>query len=142
MTEVAKALASFYGGFRIPAYEEYSVPDDAELPYITYTVPQGDAFQSATHQARVWYATDKGAPSNVQVNAKADEILAAIGRGVRLPAGQGYVIISNTRASSSFKPAAESTTKTATSAECMIDSARSMPMLSIASPLSRTPAVS
>lgn len=93
MTEVAKALASFYGGFRIPAYEEYSVPDDAELPYITYTVPQGDAFQSATHQARVWYATDKGAPSNVQVNAKADEILAAIGRGVRLPAGQGYVII-------------------------------------------------
>lgn len=93
MTEVAKALAAFYGGFGVPAYEEYSVPDDAQLPYITYTVPQSEVFSSATHQARVWYATDKGAPSNVQVNAKADEVLAAIGRGVKLPAGQGYVII-------------------------------------------------
>lgn len=93
MTEVAKALYKFYSGFSIPAYAEYSVPDDAKLPYITYTVPQSELFSSATHQARVWYATDKGAPSNVEVNAKADEVIAAIGRGVKLPAGRGFICI-------------------------------------------------
>lgn len=93
MTEVAKALNAFYSGFGLMAYSENSVPDDAKLPYITYTVPQSGAFESATHQVRVWYETDKSAPSNVQVNAKADEIIAAIGQGVKLKAGRGFVCI-------------------------------------------------
>lgn len=93
MTEVAKALQAFYSGFGVPAYSESSVPDDAELPYITYTVPQSAVFSGVTHQARVWYATDPGAPSNVQVNAKADEILQAVGQGVRLAAGRGDICI-------------------------------------------------
>lgn len=75
------------------AYSENSVPDDAQLPYITYTVPQSGVFESATHQARIWYPTDKGAPSNVNVNAKADEVIAAIGQGVKLKAGRGFVCI-------------------------------------------------
>lgn len=98
MTEIAKALYAFYSQFGIPAYAEDSVPDDpddpkANPPYITYTVPQSGVFESATHQVRIWYPTDKGAPSNVQVNAKADEIIAAIGQGVKLKAGRGYVCI-------------------------------------------------
>lgn len=93
MTEVAKALNAFYSGFGLMAYSENSVPDDAQLPYITYTVPQSGVFESATHQVRVWYETDKSAPSNVQVNAKADEIIAAIGQGVKLKAGRGFVCI-------------------------------------------------
>ena len=98
MTEVAKALSRFYSQFGLPAYAEDSVPDDpdderANPPYITYTVPQSEVFESATHQARIWYPTDRGGPSNVQVNAKADEVLAAIGRGVKLKAGRGYVCI-------------------------------------------------
>ena len=93
MTEVAKALHAFYSGFSIPAYAEDSVPDDAKLPYITYSVPQSAVFSGVTHQARIWYATDKGAPSNVEVNAKADEVIAAIGQGLRLEAGNGFVFI-------------------------------------------------
>lgn len=98
MTEIAKALHAFYSGFDIPAYAESSVPDDpndplTQPPYITYTVPQSGVFESATHQARVWYPTDKGAPSNVEVNAKADEIIAAIGQGIKLQAGHGFVCI-------------------------------------------------
>lgn len=92
MTEVAKALKAFYSSFGIPAYTEDNVPDDEDvkMPYITYTVPQSDVFSSATHQARVWYYGN----SNVAVNAKADEILAAIGRsGKKLKAGEGYVYI-------------------------------------------------
>ena len=98
MTEIAKALYAFYSHFGIPAYTEDSVPDDpddpsANPPYITYTVPQSDVFESATHQARIWYPTDKSAPSNVDVNAKAGEVIAAIGRGVKLKAGRGFVCI-------------------------------------------------
>ena len=89
MTEIAKALKAFYGGFGIPAYTEDNVPDTAQLPYITYTLPQSDLFSGAIHQARVWYEGN----SNAQVNAKADEVLAAIGRGVKLAAGHGYVCI-------------------------------------------------
>ena len=89
MTEIAKALYAFYSGFGIPAYTEDSVPAEAALPYITYTLPQSDLFSAATHQVRVWYwGTD-----NARVNAKADEILAAIGRGIKLKAGHGLVCI-------------------------------------------------
>ena len=93
MTEVAKALHAFYSGFSIPAYAEDSVPDDAKLPYITYSVPQSAVFSGVTHQARIWYPTDKSAPSNVDVNTKAGEVIAAIGRGVKLKAGRGFVCI-------------------------------------------------
>ena len=89
MTEVAKALKAFYSGFDIPAYTENSVPDNAELPYITYTAVQSDVFTSATHQCRVWYE----GTSYEAVNAKADEIIAAIGRGKRLNTGNGFVFI-------------------------------------------------
>ena len=89
MTEVAKALKAFYGSFGIPAYTEDNVPNDVKMPYITYTVPQSAVFSSATHQASVWYYGN----SNVAVIAKADEILAAIGRGVKLKAGRGFVCI-------------------------------------------------
>ena len=89
MTEVAKALNAFYKRFGIPAYTEDSVPSDVELPYITYSVPQSGVFNSATHQVRVWYY----GTSNAEVNAKADEVIAAIGQGVKLKAGRGFVCI-------------------------------------------------
>ena len=89
MTEIAKALKAFYSGFGIPAYAEDSVPDTAQLPYITYTAVQSGVFSSATHQARVWYP----GTGYAQVNAKADEIIAAIGQGKRLKAGRGFVCI-------------------------------------------------
>lgn len=90
MTEVAKALASFYGGFGLPAYTENGVPSEEPLPYITYTVPQSAFGTSAVHQVRVWYYGE----TNEEVNAKADEILDAIGRvGIQLPSGDGYLVI-------------------------------------------------
>lgn len=89
MTSVAKALYAFYSGFGLPAYPEDGVPSSAALPYITYTVVQPDCFDSAVHQARVWYQSE----SYAGVNAKADEIIAAVGRGLLLPAGDGFVCL-------------------------------------------------
>ena len=89
MTEIAKVLYAFYSSFGIPAYTEDSVPSDAQLPYITYTLPQSEVFSSVTHQVRVWYYGTSNAP----VNAKADEILAAIGQGIKLRTVRGFVCI-------------------------------------------------
>lgn len=89
MTSVAKALYAFYSGFGLPAYPEDGVPSNAALPYITYTVVQPDCLDSAVHQARVWYQSE----SYAGVNAKADEIIAAVGRGLLLPAGDGAVCL-------------------------------------------------
>lgn len=89
MTSVATALYAFYSGFGLPAYPEDGVPSEAALPYITYTVVQPDWNENAVHQARVWYQSE----SYVGVNAKADEIITAVGRGLLLPAGDGYVCL-------------------------------------------------
>ena len=89
MTSIAKALYAFYSGFGLPAYPEDGVPSDAALPYITYTIVQPDFIDSAVHQARIWYQSD----SYAGVNAKADEIISAVGSGMLLPAGDGAVCL-------------------------------------------------
>lgn len=77
------ALKAFYGSFKLPAYSENDVPDDVELPYITYSVADSDVDGPVTHQARVWY---RGA-SPLEAYEKADEIVRAIGSGVMLDGG-------------------------------------------------------
>ena len=89
MTSIAKALYALYSGFGLPAYPEDGVPSDAALPYITYTIVQPDFIDSGVHQARIWYQSD----SYVGVNAKADEIIAAVGEIKKLPAGDGTVCL-------------------------------------------------
>ena len=89
MTSIAKALYAFYSGFGLPAYPEDGGPSDAAMPYITYTIVQPDYIDSAVHQARIWYQSD----SYAGVNAKADEIISAVGRGLLLQAGDGAVCL-------------------------------------------------
>jgi hypothetical protein len=105
MTEIAKALEAFYGSFGLEAYTEDRVPDDAKTPYITYTVPQSEIFYGVTHQCRVWYY----GTGNTQAAAKADEILAAIGQGVKLRAGSGYVCIYPGTPKAQMQPADDTT---------------------------------
>lgn len=77
MLSTARALQKFWAGFGLPAYSEGSVPDDAELPYITYSLPVTEGPNPATHYAKIYYHDT----SNDAVTAKADEVLAAIGSG-------------------------------------------------------------
>lgn len=89
MTNTAKALYNFFSGFGLDAYAEHSIPDDAELPYITYQLIEPDWRDSATMYARVWYRSS----SLVAINAKVDEIKNAIGEGVSLPTDGGAVYL-------------------------------------------------
>lgn len=89
MINTAKALYGFYSGFGLPAYTTMNVPDEAELPYITYSLPETEPLRSSTHYCQVWGRTRE----HSALLAKADEILQAIGEGVRLECGGGYVVI-------------------------------------------------
>lgn len=89
MMNTAAALYGFYSGFGLPAYAVGSVPEDAVLPYITYSLVETESFEAGTHYAQVWYRST----SNAEVLAKVDAIKRAIGQGVRLPCDGGYVVI-------------------------------------------------
>ena len=80
MTKTA-ALHGFYSSFGLAAYEENSVPDDAEFPYITYGVTT-DSFgnYSTAMTFSLWYRST----SWEAINAKCEEISAVIGLGGRL----------------------------------------------------------
>lgn len=91
MTESMRALSDFWASFGLDAYPEGDVPDDAALPYITYTAALPDFLQPVTHQARVWYR-DTGYAA---ISGKVDEIRARFGYPgtVLLPAGAGALCV-------------------------------------------------
>jgi hypothetical protein len=78
MMTKAAALQSFFEGFGIPAYPSTSVPDEAEMPYLTYA-PYFAAFGDGqvNIQVNIWMRTE----SEAKANAKAQELADAIGRG-------------------------------------------------------------
>lgn len=89
MTNTAKALYQFFSGFGIPAYVEYAPSDDAVLPYITYQLIEPAWNEVGTIYARVWYRST----SYTAINAKVDEIRAAVGEGISLPTENGAVYL-------------------------------------------------
>jgi hypothetical protein len=89
MYQAAAALKTFFSGFGLPAYTADSVPEDAELPYITYSASQPEWDQKASLYAQVWERTQ----SNAGILRMADRITAAIGEGKRIPLEDGYLVI-------------------------------------------------
>ena len=51
----SQALQSFWESFGIPAYNEYTVPDNAEMPYITYSVSESNIGVPVSLTASIWY---------------------------------------------------------------------------------------
>ena len=50
-----QAIQKFWESFGIPAYDETTVPDDAQLPYITYSVHTGSLGDLCITNASLWY---------------------------------------------------------------------------------------
>ena len=90
MIATAKALQAFFSGFGIPAYNENTIPDDAELPYITYPLREPEWNQKTTFYAIVYY---RSADSNLPSLTKADEIVREIGGGIELTIDGGYIVL-------------------------------------------------
>lgn len=89
MYNAAATLKTFFSGFGLPAYQEGSVPDDVELPYITFSLSEPEWNTKASMYARVWDRTTTNAP----IIRIADQIARAIGIQKRLPMDGGYLII-------------------------------------------------
>lgn len=89
MYKAAAALKTFLQGFGIPAYQEGTVPEDQDLPYITYSLQQPEWNQKATMYVRVW---DRST-SNAFIVSLADQITAAIGEMKRFSFDGGYLVV-------------------------------------------------
>lgn len=87
MTKAA-ALYNFYSSFGLTAYEENSVPEDASFPYLTYNVSTGSFGEDNAMYINLWYRST----SWTGINAKTEEISAAIGRGGKIVKCDGGAI--------------------------------------------------
>ena len=85
----ASALQTWFSGFGLTAYEESNVKASPTFPYLTYTYATGD-FDSGEVPiiVNLFYRTE----SNVAIDAKAEQIYDAIGRGgVVVPVSNGAI---------------------------------------------------
>ena len=89
MRNVAKTLKQFLNGFEIPAYTTLTVPDDVELPYITYPLVQPEWDQKTSFYIQGWYRTT----TYDDMLAKADRIMGEIGTGLKLRMNGGYMVL-------------------------------------------------
>lgn len=86
-----QTLHDFWSSFGIPAYDTASVPDDAVMPYITYTALTAPFEITTLLTADIWYrSTAWNGISN-----KADEIGADVGIGklISLQDGKQYIYL-------------------------------------------------
>ena len=78
----SQALYNFWSGFKLPAYDENSVPDDVALPYITYSDITDSLGNVVQLSASIWDRSN----SWERISLKADEVAEKIGKN-------GYHII-------------------------------------------------
>lgn len=74
-----QAYDNFWNSFGLNAYDEGSVPDDAKLPYITYSAGIDDFDHPMSLTASIWYRSK----SWKDITLKAEEISSEISRGGR-----------------------------------------------------------
>lgn len=85
-----QTIHSFWSSFGIAAYDENSVPDDAQMPYITYNVSTGSIGDITIMSASVWYRAN----SWTYLDNMANRISNFIGYGGKtIPLDKGMVWI-------------------------------------------------
>lgn len=85
-----QALTAFWNSFGIPAYDDASVPDEAQFPYITFGVSTDSLGNVVNLNASLWYRST----SWREITQKVEEISKYIGYGFRtVPFDNGYIYI-------------------------------------------------
>lgn len=99
MTGLNQAIFAFWSQFLhdgkpIPAYYAGMVPNNAEFPYITFSVSRGEAFSQGINTAFVWFHREEGKSPLPKCAQVLDSIAKAIPcSGVLLKAEDGCVAI-------------------------------------------------
>lgn len=78
MTDLAKAYYSFFSQFGVPAYVDNNVPNEASLPYLTYTVSYEPDFTDTLIQVKIFSRSS----SFVEVMDISDLIANKIANGI------------------------------------------------------------
>lgn len=87
MTKAA-AIYQFWNSFGLTAYEEDTVPTDADFPYITYQLATDSFDREIPLTASLWYRSE----SWTGINAKTEEISQKISRGGKIISCDGGAI--------------------------------------------------
>ena len=78
MADKWTAIQTLWSSFGLTAYDENTIPDNAVLPYITYSASVGELDEAVYLTASVWYRSN----SWTEVSQKAEEISDLIGGGM------------------------------------------------------------
>ena len=70
-----QAIHTFWNSFGIPAYDEQTVPKEAKMPYITYSVSTDSIENVVNLSASIWYRST----SWTEITAKSKEIAKSLG---------------------------------------------------------------
>ena len=84
-----QAIDTFWNSFGIPAYDESDVPDDAEMPYITYHAEVGGFEEPVLLSGSIWYRDS----SWKDVSLKADEISDLLDEYLMFKIKGGYIFM-------------------------------------------------
>ena len=82
-----QALHSFWSGFGLPAYDSQTVPQDAQLPYITYETTTDSLGNALTLTNSLWYRST----SWVDISRKSSEIAQSLEGGKVIKIDGGYL---------------------------------------------------
>lgn len=83
-----QAIHAFWSSFGITAYDENSVHDDAQLPYITYSLSVDTFNNTVLNTINIWYRS----MSWINVTEKAKEIINTItDGGISIPTDNGII---------------------------------------------------
>lgn len=83
-----QAIHSFWSSFNLTAYDQNSVPDDAQLPYITYSLSVDTFNYTVLNTINIWYRST----SWINVTNKAKEIINTItDGGISIPTDNGMI---------------------------------------------------
>ena len=85
----AEALYKFFNEFGLDAYPDTNVPEDAELPYLTYSIMLDSIGYQISMPVNLWYRTE----SEAVPLAKVEEISNVIDGGKFVPCDGGAILI-------------------------------------------------
>ena len=89
MADEWTALHSFWNGFGLSAYDEFTVPDDAQMPYITYESAVSGFDESIQLSASLYYRST----SWTEISQKASEIYSHVSGGTGVDYDHGRLWI-------------------------------------------------
>lgn len=86
----AQAIHNFWSRFGLPAYDQFTVPDDAKMPYITYSVSESDFDTQVPLTGSLWYRSESWEDITLKSYEISDEVSLG-GKVINLSDGKLWI---------------------------------------------------